>query len=1397
LGLATLVCVAAGMGLAGSAQAMPGIDTWWGNSAASGQAVGGLFGLAPRGVAVDDASGNVYVADAENNRIQRFSGEGAFIDAWGRDVDATGGGGGYEICSAPVGAEADHCQKAATGGLGGELSGPAGVAVDQSTNNVYVVDAGNKRVQEFSATGAFIRAFGKNVIQAGKPGDAGSGFEICEVAADCQAGEAGAGSGALTSPGYPAVAPVGSPNAGDVLIADAGNNRVSEFKANGEFVRAFGWDVAAAGPGNTGTGFEVCTATGGDTCKAGSTGSGIGQFAAGTPNRIAEDAAGRIYTVEPTGNFRVQRFTLPGNVLTPQGEFAVGALHGTTDKPGRPSPKDNTTEIAVDEAGEVYAVKAFRAEPTPAEKALLEGLGSPPVVVSSLSFPANWQQRIVKLNPTSEAAEEVMAANPGIIANAGFENAAGLAAGAAGTPLYATTAGNTATGGGLTTYNSVLARAKVWRLNEIAGPSATDVHAEGVGASTATLKATVTPAQVAAVKRLESAYRFEYSEDGVSWTAAPGVDALIGNGSDGGTSSTCPTPQAASCEVSQAIAGLTPNTTYQLRLATYSQFDKGQAKTIVGTPFTMIPEAPATTTGAASWSSPAATQPSLFLGGTVNPGNATSTYQFQYVEDGTFQADVKKAEEEGKSPAEIAEAGFSHATPMPAVPASAGKGLETEAVHVVLAGLDPSLAYRYRLVASNSVGTAKGVERSVAPPSASQRFYELVSAGESWGMGVEFNSGEAVAASGDRARFEAQTFGENPRSIPSFLNEYVSERDPEGWGVAETSAPGERSLSESNSMWAADLGRALGAIGSLAERERSETQFTFAQLDGSLREAGPRLVPLARREHGLYGLRGASSDLSTYVFGFGSPASTLPANVALLPGEPLLNGGNLTNLYEVTGADGPSPTLAILNRENGAAGPIIGAACGATIGVGAHPVSSDGSVVYFNAFPGAPASGTCISPGPQHLYKRIDNETTVEVSAPQCTPTPACPGSPAGDDTFAGASADGQVAFFTTVRQLVNADTDSTADLYAYDENPPAGQPKLVQVSAGETVGAHTAGNGAKVLGVLDSAEDGSRTYFVAEGAITGANGAGKSPASGGKNLYVWKRDSAHPTGRVAFVAGLVSGDASEWGGGENKQARALPMDGEGSGDGHGLLFSTTAKLVAADLDSSRDVYLYDDSAAPTSALTCLTCAGNGAFEARLPLRSFSSGGLTQPDYAAEQPVASADLSKVVFATQEQLSPEDENQTWDAYAWHKGTVELISKGTGSVGISSGFEQAAISPDGKNVFFATAAALVGSDTNGAFDLYDSRVGGGFPEAARAVDCEEETSCHGPTPPSPPTPPGPGSNASGPGNQSVPARCKKDKVRKGGKCVKKLSPHKKGAKSKHHHHKRASHHRGARG
>jgi len=155
----------------------------------------------------------------------------------------------------------------------GGMSAPEGVAIEQITGDVYVTDEGNRRVDEFTEAGEFVRAFGWGVATgASEP-------QVCTTT--CEGGLSGAGAGEFGAAiGYPAV----DPTTGDVYVADPANRRVEVFAGDGLFVHAFGWGVA------NGTGeFQVCI----NTCQAGVASSSeinLGRFAGGSPTRVALDA---------------------------------------------------------------------------------------------------------------------------------------------------------------------------------------------------------------------------------------------------------------------------------------------------------------------------------------------------------------------------------------------------------------------------------------------------------------------------------------------------------------------------------------------------------------------------------------------------------------------------------------------------------------------------------------------------------------------------------------------------------------------------------------------------------------------------------------------------------------------------------------------------------------------------------------------------------------------------------------------------------------------------------------------------------------------------------------------------------------------------------------------------
>jgi sugar lactone lactonase YvrE len=203
------------------------------------------------------------------------------------------------------------------------LSAPSGVATD-SAGDVWVTDADNDQVTEFSASGGRLRSFGTK----------------------------GSGNGQLSDPEAIAV------SGGDVYVADAGNNRVEEFTTAGQFVRTIG------GPGTGNGQFTdpegVAVNSSGDLYVADTAGnrveefSGTGSFLStitagmSNPQGLAVDASGDLWVAQngmtDTSADAVIEYSPTGTQLQSVGR-------GNTAEYGGMS---NPSDVALDASGNVY-----------------------------------------------------------------------------------------------------------------------------------------------------------------------------------------------------------------------------------------------------------------------------------------------------------------------------------------------------------------------------------------------------------------------------------------------------------------------------------------------------------------------------------------------------------------------------------------------------------------------------------------------------------------------------------------------------------------------------------------------------------------------------------------------------------------------------------------------------------------------------------------------------------------------------------------------------------------------------------------------------------------------------------------------------------------------------------
>lgn len=347
-------------------------------------------------------------------------------------------------------------------------------------------------------------------------------------------------------------------------------------------------------------------------------------------------------------------------------------------------------------------------------------------------------------------------------------------------------------------------------------------------------------------------------------------------------------------------------------------------------------------------------------------------------------------------------------------------------------------------------------------------------------------------------------------------------------------------------------------------------------------------------------------------------------------------------------------------------------------------ISADGSRIFWTA--------------ENQLYVREDGVRTVKLNASEREVSLGD-----GSATLLAISADGSKAFFSDSTSLTDA-VDDHGGLYEYDLDA-----ESLRLLTPNPVGEP------QISGVLGAGEDGSPVYFASSTAL--AAGA----QEGQPNLYVERE------GALEWIATLSEEDATNWALYlEERTSRLTP-------DGNRLAFLSKASLTGYDNTNPKtgepesQLFVYD---AGDGQLVCASCNPTGA----PPIGRSTLPRGTPSSYLPN--VFSADGSRVFFNSIDALVPGDSNHRQDVYVFAEGKPQLISTGVSS-DISTLVDVAA---GGRDVFFTTRSRLVGEDLDNNSDLYDARVGGGFPEPVQSLPCAGEA-CRGPVGTSPQTAPFP--------------------------------------------------------
>lgn len=451
-------------------------------------------------------------------------------------------------------------------------------------------------------------------------------------------------------------------------------------------------------------------------------------------------------------------------------------------------------------------------------------------------------------------------------------------------------------------------------------------------------------------------------------------------------------------------------------------------------------------------------------------------------------------------------------------------------------------------------------------------------------------------------------------------------------------------------------------------------------------------------------------------------------------------------LYEYQGSGNTEPAPVAIDTNGH---PL--SECGSQLGAPGHAdtynaISTDGHTLLFTVL-----HGSCPEPAVNTLYAHSDGHPPIAISQP-AHPLPqgsgpgpdecdaACETAEPREGVFQGASQDDTRVFFLTSRPLLNADRDTSTDLYEAQLDEGA-LTHLTLASEGETHAEDpaqddpTPGQDANVLGVLRVSSDGSRVYFVAEGVLSGApDSEGAHAQPGARNLYV----SDTLTGRTAFIATLESAAEEQaattaceaLGGAEHaachrnlEEATRVwrtqdQRDAQTSPDGRFLLFSSIAHLTADDTSGPLVPQLFEYDA-QTEQLARVSIGQDGYGDDGNTTLPTNAPHAAVPNYRSGNPSAAGsalDLTEngsLFFQSNDALTLGAIPGEPAIYEYQNGALYLLASSPAAELLSS-------DATGTDVLFTALEALVPQAPGAQPGLYDARSDGGFPAPASPAE-----------------------------------------------------------------------------